>query len=136
MFDRRLALTPTLKLRSAEVLENLLPVWRIVVTTQVWLELSTQNLQSRALADSIRAYETQDLTRPRRGQPVYFEAIGRVSMSDLSLEVGGQVDDVDRRERTLLWADAASDAEAFRYEGNLRLRGHLDAKLPTANNRA
>ena len=34
-------------------------------------------------------------------------------MGDLRLEVRGQIDDVDRTERTLLWANAAANAESF-----------------------
>lgn len=39
-----------------------------------------------------------------------LEAVRAVSMGDLSLEVGGQIDDVDRIEGTLLRADTAADA--------------------------
>ena len=58
-----------------------------------------------------------------------LEAIGRVSMSDLSLQVGGQVDDVDSAKRTLFRANTAADAEAFGYEGDLGFWRHLDTQL-------
>jgi hypothetical protein len=39
-----------------------------------------------------------------------LEAVCRIPMGDLSLQVGGQIDDVDGIERTLLWADTATNA--------------------------
>jgi hypothetical protein len=50
---------------------------------------------------------------------VQLEAVGGVSMRDLRLEVGGQVDDVDGVEGAFLGADTAADAEALRDEGDL-----------------
>ncbi len=38
-----------------------------------------------------------------------LEAVGRVSMGDVGLEVGGQVDDVNGSEWALLRTDAAAD---------------------------
>lgn len=38
-----------------------------------------------------------------------LEAVGRVSMRNMGLEVGWQIDNVDSSERTLLWADTATD---------------------------
>jgi hypothetical protein len=109
----------TLKFRSTEVLQDLLPVWRVVVAAQVWLELATQNLQRRALANTVCTNQTQDLARTGQRQPVQLEAIRRVSMADLGLEVRGQVDDVDGVEGAFLRADTASDTEALGDEGDL-----------------
>lgn len=39
-----------------------------------------------------------------------LEAVGGVSVGDLSLQVGGQVDDVDGVKGALFGTDAASDA--------------------------
>jgi hypothetical protein len=50
-------------------------------------------------------------------------------VGDLGLEVGRQVDDVDRVEGTFLWADTASNAEAFGDEGDPRGRVDFDAQL-------
>jgi len=46
-----------------------------------------------------------------------LEAVGRVAVCDLSLEVGGQVDDVDGVEGAFLGTDTAADAQAFADEG-------------------
>lgn len=56
-----------------------------------------------------------------------LETVGGISMGDLGLKVGRQIDDVDGTERTFLGADAAADTQTFRYESNLRVRGDFDA---------
>jgi hypothetical protein len=60
---------------------------------------------------------------------VELEAVRRVPVGDLRLQVGGQVDDVDGAERALLDTDTTSNTQAFRNERDLGLRGNLDAKL-------
>lgn len=57
-------------------------------------------------------------------------------MSDLGLEVRGQVDDVDGVEGAFLGADTAPNAEALRDEGDLGHVVDLDAQLARADNRA
>lgn len=56
-------------------------------------------------------------------------------MGDLRLEVGWQVDDVDRIEWTFLGADAASNTQPFGDEGNLTVGRDFDAELACANDR-
>lgn len=65
-----------------------------------------------------------------------LETIRRVSMGDLSLEVRGQVDDVDSIERTLLGADTASYAQALGNEGDLGVGRDFDAQLAGADDGA
>ena len=57
-------------------------------------------------------------------------------MGDLRLEVGGQVDYVDRIKWTFFRADAAADAEAFANEGNLAVGRDFDAEFACADYRA
>lgn len=64
-----------------------------------------------------------------------LEAIGRVSMSDLSLEIGGQVDDIDGTKRTFLRTDTAADTETFGYEGDFGFWGDFDAQLAGPHDR-
>jgi hypothetical protein len=64
---------------------------------------------------------------------VQLETVGRVSVGDLSLEVRGQVDNVDGIKRALLGANTASNAQALRDEGNLGGRVYLDAQLACAH---
>jgi hypothetical protein len=85
-----------LQLTAAEVLERLVPVGRIVIATQIRLLLSRQDLERRRLSDTVRADETEDLTRTRRGETVQLEGVCGVTMGDLGFEVGRQVDNVDR----------------------------------------
>lgn len=65
-----------------------------------------------------------------------FEAIGRVAVCDLGLEVGRQVDDVDGIERALLGADTAPNAQTLRNEGDLAVWGDLDTELAGPDDRA
>jgi hypothetical protein len=60
---------------------------------------------------------------------VKLEAVGRITVSDLGFQVCGQVDDVDGTERTFLRTDTATDAKAFRDEGDLGFRRHFDTEL-------
>jgi hypothetical protein len=99
-----------LQLRATEILQNLLPIGRIIVPAQVGLQLATENLQSCTLSDTIRADQSQNLARTGHGQSMQLEAVGRVSMRDLSLEVRRQVDDVDGIEWAFLRADTTSYA--------------------------
>lgn len=74
------------------------------------LQLAAQYLQCRALADTVCSYKSKHLSRPWHGKSVKFEAVRRVSMGDLRLQIGGQIDNVDGVERAFLRADAASYA--------------------------
>ena len=58
-----------------------------------------------------------------------LEAICRIAVGDLGLEVGGQVDDVDGPKGAFLWANTASDAKAFRDKCNLGLCVDFDAEF-------
>jgi hypothetical protein len=99
----------TLQFRTTKVFQNFLPVWWIVVTAQVWLKLAAQNLQGRALADTVCPHESKHLSWPWHGQPMQFEAVGGVSVGNLSLEIGRQIDDVDGIEGAFLWANTATN---------------------------
>jgi hypothetical protein len=54
-----------------------------------------------------------------------LEAIRRISMGDLALEVRREVDDRDGTERATLGADTAPNAELLRDKSQPRFRGHL-----------
>lgn len=62
-----------------------------------------------------------------------LEAIGRVSVGNLGLEVGGQVDDGNGIEGALLGTDTTTDAEALRNEGYFRVWADFNAEFSTAN---
>lgn len=126
----------TLKLGAAEILENLLPVRRIIVSTQVWFELATENLQSSTLPDTVCSYQTQNLPRTWCGQSMQLEAVRRVTVGHLGFQIGGEIDDMDGTERTLLGADTTSDAKAFGNKGDLGFRRNFDAELAGPNHRA
>jgi hypothetical protein len=118
-----------LQLRTTEVLENLLPVRGVVEAAEVGLQLAAQNLQGSTLSGTVTTNETQNLTRSGHRQSVELEAVGRVTVGDLRLEVGGQVDDVDGIERTFLRANTATDTETLGDEGNLGCVFNLNTEL-------
>jgi hypothetical protein len=119
----------TLQLGASVVFENLLPIRGIIEPSQIWLQLAGQDFQRRTLSDTVGAHETQDLAGARQRQTVQFEAVGRVSVGDLGLEVGGQVDDVDGVEGALLGTDTTSYAQAFGDEGDFAGGVDFDAQL-------
>lgn len=47
-----------LQLGASEVLDDILPVWRIVISSEVGLQLSTEDLERRTLSDTVRSDET------------------------------------------------------------------------------
>lgn len=65
-----------------------------------------------------------------------LEAVGRVAMCHLGLEVCRKINDVDGAKRAFLGTNSTADAEALRDEGNLGVRGDLNAELPATDDRA
>lgn len=126
----------TLQFRATKVSQNLLPIWRIVISTQVGLQFSTQDLQSRALADTVCAYKTENLTWPGHGKSVQLEAVCRIPMGDLGLEVCGKVDDVNRTEWTFFRTDTTANAQTLGNVGNLGFGSDFDAEFAGSNDGA
>lgn len=124
-----------MQLGTTEVLQDLLPVGRVVIPAQVRLELATQDFQRGTLSNTVGSDETKNLTRTGHGQTVQLETIGRVTVGDLGFQIGGQVDDVNRTKRAFFRTDTTTNAQALRDEGDFGLRGDFDAKLSCANNR-
>ena len=71
-----------------------------VITTQVWLQLSGQDLERSAFADTVRPDESKHLAWSWCRQSMQLERVRRVTMCDLGLEIGGEVDDGDSFEWT------------------------------------
>lgn len=88
-----------LKLATAVVLEDLYPLGRVVKPTQVGLELASQDLEGGTLSDTVGTDETEDLTWTRCWQSVKLEGVCVVTVGDVRLEVGGQVENGDSLER-------------------------------------
>ena len=119
----------TLQLGTTEVLQDLLPIRRVLVAAQVGLQLATQNLQRSTLSDTVCSNETKDLTGAGHRKTVELEAVGRITVGDLGLQVGGQVDDVDSTERTLLGANTTTDTQALGDKGDLGVGSHFDTEF-------
>lgn len=58
-----------------------------------------------------------------------LETVGGVTVGNLGLQVGRQVDDVNGTEGAFLGTDTATDTEALGDEGNLGLGSDLDTQL-------
>jgi hypothetical protein len=123
----------TLEFRASEILQNLLPIRWVVETTQVGLQFSAEDLQCRALANSVCSDQAQDLTRTGHWQAMQLEAVGRVAMGDHGFEVCGKVYNGNGVEWTFLGADTATDAETLRDEGDLGFWSDFNAKLASAD---
>jgi hypothetical protein len=63
-----------------------------------------------------------------------LEAVGRVSVGDLALEIRRQVDNGNRAEGALFRADTTTDAEALGNESKPRVRSNFDTELSGTNN--
>lgn len=126
----------TLQIGTTEVLQDLLPVRRVLITTEVRLQLATENLQSRTLSDTVCSNQTENLTGTGHGESVKLEAVGRVAVGDLGLEVGGQVDNVNGSEWALLGADTTTNAQALGDESDLRSGIDFNAELACADHGA
>jgi hypothetical protein len=55
----------TLQFGAAKILDDILPVGRIVISAQIRLQLAAQNLERGTLSNTIGAHETQNLSRAR-----------------------------------------------------------------------
>ena len=115
------------------MLDNILPVWWVVETAQVWLQLSGENFERSGLSDTVGSNKTKHLARSWHRKTVKLEGVGGVSVGDLRLEVGWQVDNVDGAEWALLWADTASNAEGLRDEGDFGGWINLDTEASRAD---
>lgn len=62
-----------LEFGTTEVLQNILPVGRVVELAEVGLQLAGQDLQGCGLADTVGTDQTQDLARTGHGQTMQLE---------------------------------------------------------------
>src|SRR3954447_17854376 len=108
----------TLELRSSEVFYDICPIWRIIISSQIWLQLSTQNLEGSTLSNTVGTHQTQYLSRSGCRQSMELEAVGGVSVGDMGFEVRWKIDDIYRTERAFLGANTTSTAKTLRYEGD------------------
>ena len=66
----------TLQIGTTEVLQDFLPVGRVVVTTEVRLQLATENLQRGTLSNTVCSNQTENLTGTGHGKSVKLETVG------------------------------------------------------------
>lgn len=65
-----------------------------------------------------------------------FEAVGRISMSDLGFQIRRQVDDVDRTKWAFLYANSTPDTEPLGNECDSRIRCDFNTKFAGSHNGA
>ena len=116
------------------MLDNILPVRRVIVSAQVGLKLSTQNLEGSTLSDTVGTDKSKHLTGSGHRKTVQLEAVGAISVGDLALKVGGQV--IDRIEGAALRADTTTDTELLGDEGQLGIGLDLDTELSATDDGA
>ena len=97
-----------LKVGSAEVDKDLLPVGGRVVLAEVGLHLASKDLEGGTLADAVGADEAKDLTGTGHGKTMELEGVGAVSVGGVALQILGEVDDGNGLEGALLDADTTS----------------------------
>jgi hypothetical protein len=119
----------TLQFRTTEVPQNLLPIRRVLEASKVGLQLASEDLEGGTFANTVGTDQTEDLSGSGHGKTVQLEAVGRVSVCDLALEVCGQVDNLDGVEGALLGTDTAADTQALTDEGDLAGIVDLDTQL-------
>ena len=98
--------------------DNGLPLGGLSEVTQVGPHVVTQDAEGCRLADTVRAYETKNLAYTGRRESVQLEAISAISVSHLSLQALGQVDDLDCLEGASLDAHTTTVAQMLRDEAN------------------
>lgn len=113
-----------------------------IVAAQVRLQLAGKDFERGTLSNTVRTYESEDLTGTGSGKTMELEGVGGVTMSDLRLKVGGQVDDSDsfkwtsrsclvgrltcRAKNALLNTNATTNTQKLGNEGDFVGRLHFD----------
>lgn len=95
-----------LKLGTSEVFEDFGPFGWVVVSTEIWLELAGEDFESGGFTDTVGSDQTEDLARSWSGQTVEFECVGGVSVGDMGLKIGWQVENLN----SLEWAPGGEPA--------------------------
>jgi hypothetical protein len=106
------------------------------VSAQVGLELSTQNLEGSTLSNTVGTDKSKNLTGSGHGKTMQLEAVGAISVGNLALKIGGQVDNVDRIKRAALWANTTTDTERLGDKGQLGVGLDFDTELSATNDGA
>ncbi len=91
--------------------QNVLPLRRLVKQAEIRLDLACQYLEGCALSNSVRSDESKHLAGTRRGQTMQLERVLAISMRGLTVEILGQIDNLNGAKRTLFHANVAADAK-------------------------
>lgn len=122
-----------MQLRTSEVFDDILPIGRVLISSQIGLELPTENLQRSTLSNTVGTDKTQNLSGSWCRQTMKLEAVRGISVGDVGFKVGWQIDNVDGSEGAFLWANTTSNTQVFRDKGDLRGRTDFDTELSTSD---
>ena len=114
--------------------QNLLPIRRTIVSSEIGLHLSSKNLQGGRLSNTIGTDQSQHLSRTRHGKTMQLEAVGSVTMGGIAFQILGKVDNVDCLKRTFFDSDTTSNTEWFGEVGNLGLWAYFDTEFAKFDN--
>lgn len=99
------------------------------VFPKIGLQFSSKNFQGGGFTDTVGSHETQNTPGARLRETMQLERVGGVTMGGVLFKIGGQIDDVDGLEGTLLGANTTTDTKIFTDEGDLLEGSHLDTEL-------
>jgi len=125
-----------LKLRATEVGDDLLPVGRAVITTQIGLQLAREDVKSSTLTDTVLTDKTEHLTRARDGETVELESVGTITVGGLTVKSLRKIDDGDSLIGTSLHTNTATNAQVFAEPCDLISGLDGDTLLAHTHNRA
>jgi hypothetical protein len=93
-----------LEFGTSEMLQDLLPFGWVVVSSEIGLEFTGKDLEGGRFTDTVGTDQTENLTWTGSRETMQLESVGVVSVSDVRVEVGWQVENLDRFE----WAPIVS----------------------------
>ena len=125
-----------LQLVASEVLEYRFPVRLFTKISEIWFHVAAQNSKSCWFASSVLTNKSKYLIRSGYGKPVELECVLSISVSDLTLETFGQIDDFDCSVRTSFDTHTATNAEVFRNLAYSWCFTNLNAEFTSFVNRA
>lgn len=118
-----------LQLAASEVLKHGLPVWGAFEFSEVRTHVASQNSEGGRFSDTVLTDKTKNLTRAGRRQSVELEGIGSVSVSGLTGQTFGQVNNADSVEGTPLDTLTTTDTERLGNEADGGGWHNLNAEL-------
>lgn len=77
-----------------------MPLGRVVISSEVRLELARHDFESGRFTDTVGTDETENLAGTGSGESVEFKSVGGVSVGYVGFKVGGKVKNLNGVEGT------------------------------------